>query len=110
MNLSIKKINLNFFCHRLLACHQQVTIFLGLVAILGAGLFLYKNFYKSLTNTEAIRILKEKVIGVKIDTGLYIEVIENLNNKKTPPEIDPEEIKNPFLPYAAKGTINEKEE
>jgi uncharacterized membrane protein len=64
------------------------------VATLLITLFLYKNFYKTITQSAAIIILKGKVAPEMIDVNKFNNIIDNLNKKTETRELG--EINNPF--------------
>ncbi|MBU4332117.1 hypothetical protein KKD19_04510 [Patescibacteria group bacterium] len=101
MNLKINKIKSIFSLSQLLKYNRVITLLTAAVILISVSVFLYYCFYKILAQSEEITVLKEQMISVKVDTELYNQVLANIENKKTPPEINLKELKNPFLPYTS---------
>ena len=68
-----------------------------------------KAYKQSFIYAEEITILRGQVIRARIDTSLYEQVMQNIKNKKIPPEKSVEEPRNPFLPYKAGVEAGEDE-
>jgi hypothetical protein len=68
------------------------------IAILSAlGMFLYKNFYQTITQSEQIIVLRQEVSPDTINTKKIESVLELLNKKNTTTEnSDLQNIKIPF--------------
>ena len=73
-----------------------------------SGIFLYRNFYKTLTGAKEIIILRSQIALEEIDTILFDKVIKAIENKKTATEVNWTAFKNPFLPY--KINLNQNED
>lgn len=64
-----------------------ITISLISVIILSSvSLFLYKNFYQTITETKEIMVLKQKVAVDTIDINKFNRIIDNLTKKISPKE------------------------
>ncbi|MFH1172954.1 MAG: hypothetical protein V1692_00305 [bacterium] len=79
-------------------------ISLAIVCLLGQ--FLYKNFYKSIAQTDAIALLKDEVSLEAINRDLFQQIIQVNQEKKagtpkllTPPQSKWLNFKNPFEPF-----------
>jgi len=58
--------------------------------------FLYNNFYKTITQVEIVYMLNSQVSFEIIDINLWDDIEKTIEHKKTP-VLEPEEIlKNPF--------------
>lgn len=78
--------------------YLYVLILLLLIGLSGIlGLFLYKNLYQTIAQTEEIMILRQEVAPDIIDMKRVEAILESLNKKTTTTEeINWQEIKNPF--------------
>lgn len=65
-----------------------VTIFLTLVILIFISIFLYKNFYQSITQSKEILILKEKVSPYSVNMQKFNLIIERLTKKTEPKKLD----------------------
>lgn len=83
-----------------------LSISISLVFLI-SGIFLYKNFYKTLTGAQEIIILRSQIALEEIDTALFDRVIHAIEDKKIAPEVDWATFKNPFLPYRAEVEAGE---
>ena len=61
-------------------------------------IFLYKNFYQTITHAQKIKVLKNEISIVKIDMDLYKKIISELDKKREINLKDLPELKNPFQP------------
>lgn len=88
-----KKIKFSFSIKYLYA-----LVLLATAVIAGyLGLFLHKNFYGTIAQTEQIVLLKKEVAPDTIDTEKVNQVLTAIEQKVTPPEkIDFQSLKNPF--------------
>lgn len=71
-----------------------VTIILTIVILILVSLFLYKNFYQTITQTKEILVLKEKVAFYAVDMKKFDLIIDKLT-KKTLPK-GPSNVVSPF--------------
>lgn len=76
-------------------CFYGLSIIFIAVIFCLLFLFLYKNFYQTITQAKEIVILKEKVATETIDMEEFNKVINKLNQKIIPPKI-PANLNNPF--------------
>lgn len=81
-----------------------VIISITIVCLLGQ--FLYKNFYKSIAQTDVIALLKTEVSLESIDRTLFEKIVSINQEKKagtpkllTPPQSKWVNMNNPFEPY-----------
>jgi len=70
-----------------------------LIIIGGSSYFLYKNFYKTLTDTKKIMLIQNQVILETINIEKFDDVITKIQNKKAPPDVDWATFKDPFQSY-----------
>jgi len=75
-------------------CFYILIILLTLLTLSGLSLFLYQNFYQTITQSKEILILKEKVVIEMIDIKNFNQIIEKLNQKIAAKKIST--INNPF--------------
>ncbi|MFH1226252.1 MAG: hypothetical protein V1684_03145 [bacterium] len=83
-----------------------LIILIALIITGSLAFFLYRNFYQTIAQTEAIIILQNEVGLENIDTALFEQIRKMNENKKagypkflTPSETKWLDLKNPFLPY-----------
>lgn len=65
-----------------------------LSAIAYVSLFLYQNFYLTITQSKEIMILQKKVITGTVNTNQFDKIIKKINEKNN--NNNNSEIKNPF--------------
>ena len=65
-----------------------------LIMLLAVSIFLYKNFYQTIAQSEEIIILKGKLAIENIDINKFESVIEKIKQKKSPRQL--KNINNPF--------------
>ncbi len=85
LKLNTEKINLYF--HILTAV--SVVVLLTIVS-----LFLYRNFYQTITQSEEILILQGKVASDVVNMNKFNKILEKIKNKTESRKLG--EIKNPF--------------
>ena len=85
IKLTTKKIIFSFYLF---------IIILSALALLCNTLFLYKNFYKTITRSEKIEILQEKVMIESIDMKKFDSITKKIRQKTNRREM--ESIANPF--------------
>ncbi|MFH1866768.1 MAG: hypothetical protein ABIJ81_01655 [Patescibacteria group bacterium] len=79
-----------------------IVIILAILVALGwSVIFLYLNFYQTLTQAEEVSILRSQVSLRTINLKLYDQVFSALAHKK---EFDAEKLKNLNNPFARKST------
>ena len=54
---------------------------LGVVVLILVSLFLYKNFYKTITSSQEILILRREVVTEDIDINKFDEIIKKIEEK-----------------------------
>ena len=75
----------------------QIVILIALAALVILGLFLYKNLYVTITQSEEIILLKQEVAPDTIDRTKVNTVLSALEKKVTSADdIDWLQVKNPF--------------
>lgn len=75
--------------------YTNIAVFIIIISsITYTSIFLYKNFYLVITQSEEIMILQQKISTGSINIKKFNEIIKNLNKKENPKN-NPE-IKNPF--------------
>jgi len=82
---NIQKINIYF---------SVLTAVATIAAMFFLSLFLYKNFYQTITQSEEILLLKQKVAPLSINMDKFNEVMENIEKKGETRSLDG--INNPF--------------
>ena len=85
-----------------------LSIIVSLI-LLASGIFLYKNFYKTLTGAQKIIILRSQIALEEVDMALFDRVIQAIENKKIAQEVDWANFRNPFSPYRAESEADENE-
>lgn len=71
-----------------------IIILLTIAMLILVSLFLYKNFYQTITQTKEILILKEKVALYTVDMEKFNLIIDKLTKKTLLKE--PTNVTNPF--------------
>lgn len=72
----------------------MIILIMGVLITL--GLFLYKNFYQTITQSEEIILLKQEVAPDTINMKKVEAILKALEEKTTTTNIIWQEIKNPF--------------
>lgn len=62
-------------------------IFITLIVLIFVSLFLYKNFYQTITQTKEILILREKVAIDTVNMEKFNIIMNKLAEKTTPYEL-----------------------
>jgi len=65
-----------------------IIIILTLVILIFISLFLYKNFYQTITQTKEILILRKKVALDTINMEKFNLIIDKLAKKTAPKQLD----------------------
>jgi hypothetical protein len=77
--------------------YLYLIIFLSIIAIFGAMVwFLYKNFYQTIAQTEAIILLRQEVAPDTVNAKQVEELLTYLDKKNKNFGINPEEITDIF--------------
>lgn len=85
IKLTLKKMNLFFY----------ITFSAAVIVMMAATtLFLYKNFYQTIAQSEEIIILQGKLSIENVDINKFEEVMEKMEKKTAPRQIG--EINDPF--------------
>ncbi|GEM_PF-1354629 len=71
--LNIQKINIYF---------SVLTTIATIVAIIAVSSFLYKNFYQTITQSEEILILRQKVAPLTVDMDKFNKIMAKIEKKK----------------------------
>lgn len=90
---SLKKSKFSYYL-RLANFSATVLIFW---LLLWYGVFLYRNFYKVVTESEIIIILRQQVAVTQINYAKFLDVLNNIKARQNFESLDPKQIKNPFL-------------
>lgn len=90
--ITIKPIKLT--PKKLSSLTATAIIFITLIILIFVSLFLYKNFYQTITQTKEIIILREKVAIDTVNIEKFNIIINKLAEKITPSEL--KNIINPF--------------
>jgi len=69
-------------------------IFITLIILIFVSLFLYKNFYQTITQTKEILLLRQKVATDTVDMKKFNVIIDRLTKKTMP-----KELKNIISPF-----------
>ncbi len=85
IKLNIQKINI-YFC--------IITTIATIAALVLISLFLYKNFYQTITQSEEVLILRQKVASVTVNMGKFNKIIKIVKEKNMIRDLGP--INNPF--------------
>lgn len=74
-----------------------ISIILGTTILLIVMLFLYKNVYKTLVQTELINNLKSKVVQENLNLNKFNQIIENIKHKSDCLEVNTIELIDPTI-------------
>ena len=88
----VKKINSKL----IIKIFPLLTIISIIIILILTFIFLYKNFYQTITHAQKIKVLKSEISIVKIDMNLYKNIISNLEKKKKMNLENLPELKDPF--------------
>ena len=66
----------------------MIIIFLTLLILILVSVFLYKNFYQTITQTKKILILQEKVALYIVDMKKFDLIIDRLAKKTLPKKVN----------------------
>lgn len=69
-------------------------IFIILIILIFVSLFLYKNFYQTITQTKEILLLRQKVAIDTVDMEKFNVIMDRLTKKTMP-----KELKNIISPF-----------
>jgi hypothetical protein len=88
------KIRTNF--HFFLKYYQFIVGGFILFILILVSLFLYKNFYRTITHAEEISRLQTEVAQQRVDKVLFEKVMNLLKARKRKIDVDWGSLKNPF--------------
>ena len=71
-----------------------IIIILTIIILILVSVFLYKNFYQTITQAKEITILQEKVALYTVDMEKFNLIIDRLSKKTLPKKLD--NITSPF--------------
>jgi len=72
---------LRISCNKIFCYFYVVLILLGVITITVVFLFLYKNFYKTITYSQEILVLRREVVAEDININKFDEIIEKIEKK-----------------------------
>lgn len=61
------------------------------------GVFLYRNFYQVVTESETIIVLRQQVAVAQINYAKFLDVLSSIKSRQNLESLNPKQIKNPFL-------------
>lgn len=94
MNLKLKiKFNYYWFL-RIIYPLLIAIILIGLVTM---TLFLYQDFYQTITQAEMVTILRSQVASEAINIKIFEEVLKKIDAKTSQADIGTRLTKNPFV-------------
>ncbi|OGY45457.1 MAG: hypothetical protein A2744_02100 [Candidatus Buchananbacteria bacterium RIFCSPHIGHO2_01_FULL_44_11] len=97
LKLQISKFKIFGLIIKLVKYLYLIVILIALGALAILGLFLYKNLYVTITQSEEIILLKQEVAPDTIDRTKVNTVLSALEKKSTSADnIDWSQVKNPF--------------
>lgn len=65
-----------------------IIIFLTIIILILISIFLYKNFYQTITQTKEILILQGKVTPYAVDMEKFNLIMDRLTKKTLPKKLD----------------------
>jgi hypothetical protein len=71
----------------LLYFYSSIAI-IGIVIFVCASLFLYKNFYQTITRSQEILVLRREVAVEDIDMNKFDEIIKKIEDKVQPRQME----------------------
>lgn len=66
---------------RLLLYFYSSIVIIGVIILIFATLFLYKNFYQTITRSEEILVLRREVAAEDIDMNKFDEIVKKIEAK-----------------------------
>lgn len=88
------KKQLNLTPRKISTWLTAAIILLTIVALILVSIFLYENFYQTITQSKSIVILQEKVALYSVNMEKFNLIIDKLTKKTQPKKL--ENISNPF--------------
>ncbi|MFA4940985.1 MAG: hypothetical protein WC582_00070 [Patescibacteria group bacterium] len=73
---------------RLLLYFYSSIIIIGAIVFICASLFLYKNFYQTITRSQEILVLRREVAVEDIDMNKFDEIVKKIEIKIQPRTIE----------------------
>jgi len=97
MKLKLKKIKIGFNINIMLKLIYPLMFVAIIVGICFMSMFLYNDFYKTITHAEEVSILRSEVAPEIFQIKIFDSVVENLNLKMNQEKIDRSTINNAFI-------------
>ena len=97
MKFKMKKIKIKFNFLILLNYYKVFLTVIFIVSFSLLGLFLYKNFYLTITHSEEIITLSSEVASETLDKDSFEKTILIIEKKGRKTTIDWNNVKDPFL-------------
>jgi uncharacterized membrane protein YvbJ len=79
LKISISRMFLYFY---------SSIVIISLIILVCVSLFLYKNFYQTITSSEEILVLRREVAIEDIDMGKFEEIIKKIEEKTKPRPVE----------------------
>jgi uncharacterized membrane protein YqiK len=73
---------------RLLLYFYSSIVIIGVIVFIFASLFLYKNFYQTITRSQEILVLRREVAVEDIDMNKFDEIVKKIEIKIQPRTIE----------------------
>jgi uncharacterized membrane protein YqiK len=73
---------------RLLLYFYSSIVIIGAIVFIFASLFLYKNFYQTITRSQEILVLRREVAVEDIDMNKFDEIVKKIEMKIQPRTIE----------------------
>ncbi len=77
----MKKLKIKISFNRIFGYSYVIIIFIIIGSFSYVSYFLYNNFYKTITQTEEVLMLKEKVATEDINMNKFDQIIQNIKDK-----------------------------
>lgn len=90
----MKKIEIKIAPRKIINYSYFALSLLTAAIIFSTSLFLYQNFYQTITESEEILALREKVAIEAVDIKKFEKIIKKIEEKTVP--LQPEPLNNPF--------------
>ncbi len=88
------KIKIKLTPRKITAWFYIFIIFITAVTLAVVTLFLYKNFYQTITQSNEIIVLRQKVVVETVDMNKFTKILDKISQKIKLRKI--ENINNPF--------------
>src|SRR3989339_566940 len=103
--IKLKKAHINYFA--LVRYFYPITIIIIIIVLGFFMLFLYNNVYQTIAQAEALTDLRKHVSDEQLLKENFEEIIENIEQKKQPTDIDFNNLKNPFLDLSVTPVVEQ---